>query len=41
VVAFLIVIVAAALIPAPTRAGERAKEAGRSTGGARREPATV
>jgi len=41
VVAFLVVIVAAALIPAPTRAGERAKEAGRSTSGARREPATV
>ncbi len=29
-VAFLVVIVAAALIPAPTRAGERAREAGRS-----------
>src|SRR5215207_2149761 len=30
VISFVVVIVAAALIPAPTRAGERAREAGRS-----------
>jgi drug/metabolite transporter (DMT)-like permease len=42
IVSFVVVIVAAALIPAPTRAGERAREAGRSSSGAaRRQPATV
>jgi drug/metabolite transporter (DMT)-like permease len=41
-ISFVVVIVAAALIPAPTRAGERAREAGRSTSPApRRKPATV
>jgi hypothetical protein len=38
----VVVIVAAALIPAPTRAGERAREAGtRSTGAVQGQPATV
>jgi drug/metabolite transporter (DMT)-like permease len=42
IVSFVVVIVAAGLIPAPTRAGERAREAGRSQSPApRREPATV
>ena len=42
IVSFVLVIVAAALIPAPTRAGERAREAGRSSSPAPRgEPATV
>jgi hypothetical protein len=42
VVSFLVVIAAAALIPAPTRAGERAREAGtRSSGAVRGQPATV
>lgn len=40
IVAFFVVIVAAALIPAPSRAGERAREAGRRTAGAG-QPATV
>jgi drug/metabolite transporter (DMT)-like permease len=40
VVAFVVVIVAAALIPAPSRAGKRAREAGRQSTGAGR-PATV
>ena len=40
VVAFVVVIVAAALIPAPSRAGERAREAGRQSTGAG-QPATV
>ena len=39
--AFVVVIVAAALIPAPTRAGERAREAGASSGAAAGQPATV
>jgi hypothetical protein len=41
IVSFVVVIVAAALIPAPTRAGERAREAGRTSGAARGQPATV
>jgi hypothetical protein len=45
ILSFIVVIVAAALIPAPTRAGERAKEAGRRAKAgkapARGEPATV
>jgi len=42
ILSFVVVIVAAALIPAPTRAGERAREAGRSKSPAPRgEPATV
>jgi drug/metabolite transporter (DMT)-like permease len=42
IISFVLVIVAAALIPAPTRAGERAREAGRSSSPAPRgEPATV
>ena len=41
IVSFVIVIVAAALIPAPTRAGKRAREAGKAAKPARREPATV
>jgi multidrug transporter EmrE-like cation transporter len=42
IISFIVVIVAAALIPAPTRAGERAREAGRSKSPAPRgEPATV
>ena len=42
VISFIVVIVAAGLIPAPTRAGERAREAGRSERRApRREPAPV
>jgi len=42
IVSFVVVIVAAALIPAPTRAGERAREAGRSRSTSPRgEPATV
>jgi drug/metabolite transporter (DMT)-like permease len=42
IVSFVVVIVAAALIPAPTRAGERAREAGdRSRGAVRGQPATV
>ncbi len=40
VIAFLVVIVAAALIPAPSRAGRRAREAGRQQARAR-QPATV
>jgi len=42
IISFVLVIVAAALIPAPTRAGERAREAGRTKSAAPRgEPATV
>jgi drug/metabolite transporter (DMT)-like permease len=41
IISFLVVIVAAALIPAPTRAGERAREAGRAERAPRGEPATV
>jgi drug/metabolite transporter (DMT)-like permease len=42
VISFLVVIAAAALIPAPSRAGERAREAGRSPGRVPQgEPATV
>jgi drug/metabolite transporter (DMT)-like permease len=48
VISFVVVIVAAAMIPAPTRAGERAREAGRSDEpepapepAPRHEPATV
>jgi hypothetical protein len=42
VLSFIVVIVAAALIPAPTRAGERAREAGeRSRGSVQGQPATV
>ena len=42
IVSFVLVIVAAALIPAPTRAGERAREAGRSQSPAPHgNPATV
>jgi drug/metabolite transporter (DMT)-like permease len=42
VLSFVVVIVAAALIPAPTRAGERAREAGeRSSGTVQGQPATV
>jgi drug/metabolite transporter (DMT)-like permease len=40
-VAFLVVIVAAALIPAPSRAGERAREAGRASAPAPGRAATV
>jgi hypothetical protein len=43
-ISFVLVIVAAALIPAPTRAGDRAREAGRAKAGkapARGEPATA
>jgi drug/metabolite transporter (DMT)-like permease len=42
IISFVVVIVAAALIPAPTRAGKRAREAGRSASPApQQEPATV
>ncbi|MEA2444275.1 MAG: hypothetical protein QOJ12_1567 [Thermoleophilales bacterium] len=42
VVAFVVVMVAAALIPAPSRAGARAREAGRAAGApGRGRPATV
>lgn len=42
ILSFVVVIVAAALIPAPNRAGERAREAGESgTGAPRSRPATV
>jgi multidrug transporter EmrE-like cation transporter len=39
--AFVVVIAAAALIPAPTRAGARARDAGRTGAPASRRPATV
>jgi drug/metabolite transporter (DMT)-like permease len=42
VISFIVVLVAAGLIPAPTRAGERAREVGRAESRApRREPAPV
>lgn len=41
ILAFLVVIVAAALIPAPTRAGARAREAGQRTSAPQGQPATV
>jgi len=41
IVSFIVVIVAAALIPAPTRAGERAREAGHTPPARRSQPATV
>jgi drug/metabolite transporter (DMT)-like permease len=41
VVAFVVVIAAAAMIPAPTRAGERAREAGRAEPPPRGRPATA
>jgi hypothetical protein len=39
--AFIVVIVAAALIPAPTRAGERAREAGGAPAAGSRQPAAA
>ena len=41
IVSFVIVIVAAALLPAPSRAGRRAREAGRAGAAVRGKPATV